>query len=172
MTDARHYALAAFATAVQPWIDALRNVQVKLHSEAGLLARLTDRSSSFEDRGRQLRELLPRSASAECGNFLLTLMERGDLGQLAAIVDWMGAMASAGPRARMAIVTTAYRLGDAERGRFVATLRQTHGDDLGISFSVDSAIVGGAVVRIGDRIIDGSVRTKLAAIDGALARGE
>lgn len=172
MTDARSYALAAFATAVEPWIDALRSVQAKLQSEGELLERLSDKGASFDHRRRQLRELLPEPASAECGNFLLTLMERGDLGQLAAIVDWMGTMASGGPRARMAIVTTAYPLDGGERRRFVDTLQQTHGADVGVSFAVDSAIVGGAVVRIGDQIVDGSVRTRLEAIDGALARAE
>lgn len=172
MTDARNYALAAFATAVEPWIETLRAVQGKLQSDAGLLARLSDKAASFDDRRHLLRELVPDSAVAECGNFLLTLMERGDLGQMAAIVDWMGAMASGGPQARMAVVTTAYPLDDAERARFVTTLQQTHGADLTVSFAVDAVIVGGAVVRIGDQIVDGSVRTRLDAIDGALARGE
>ena len=172
MTDARSYALAAFATAVEPWIDALRSVQGKLHGDAELLAGLSDKGAAFDHRRRQLRELLPESASAECSNFLLTLMERGDLGQLAAIVDWMGSMASSGPQARMAIVTTAYPLDGDQRQRFVATLQQTHGADLGVSLAVDSAIVGGVVVRIGDQIVDGSIRTRLEAIDGALARGE
>ena len=172
MTDARTYALAAFATAVEPWIDALRTVQGRLQSERDVLARLTDKAASFDRRRRQLEELLPESASADCGNFLLTLMDRGDLRQLSAIVDWMGAMASGGPQARMAIVTTAYPLDDVERQRFVATLQHAHGADLGVSFAVDAAIVGGAVVRIGDQIVDGSVRTRLAAIDGALARGD
>ena len=172
MTDARSYALAAFATAVEPWIDALRSVHGKLHGDGELLARLSDKGASFDHRQRQLRELLPESASAACGNFLLTLMERGDLGQLAAIVDWMGSMASGGPQARMAIVTTAYPLDGNQRQSFVATLQQTHGADLGVSFAVDPAIVGGAVVRIGDQIVDGSIRTRLEAIDGALARGE
>ena len=106
-----------------------------------------------------------------CRNFLFTLIERGDLGQLAAIVDWMASMASRGPQARMAIVTTAYALDDDERRRFVATLQHTHGADLGVSFDVDAGIVGGAVVRIGDRVVDGSVRARLAALDGALAQG-
>ena len=58
-----------------------------------------------------------------------------------------------------------------QRQGFVATLQRTHGADLGVSFAVDSAIGGGVVVRIGDQVVDGSVRTKLDAIDGALARG-
>ncbi len=172
MTDARNYALAAFASAAEPWIDALRALQRRLQRAPELFGRLTDKSAAFEARRRQLQELLPGTVSDGCRNFLFTLIERGDLGQLAAIVDWMESMASGGPQARMAIVTTAYALDDTERRRFVATLQHTHGADLGVSFNVDAGIVGGAVVRIGDRVVDGSVRARLAAIDGALARGE
>ena len=115
--------------------------------------------------------MLPDTAGEACSNFLFTLLERGDLGQLAAIIDWMGAMASGGPQARMAIVTTAYALDAEERQRFVANLQQTHGADLSVSFDVDASIVGGAVVRLGDQVVDGSVRTRLQAIDSALVRG-
>lgn len=172
MTDPRNYALAAFASAVSPWIDVLRAVQGRLQREPELLGRLTDDSAAFAAHQRQLQGLLPGTVSDGCRNFLLTLIERGDLGQLAAIVDWMESMARGGPQARMAIVTTAYALDDTERQRFVATLQRAHGADLGVSFQVDAGIVGGAVVRIGDQVVDGSVRARLAAIDGALARGE
>ena len=171
MTDARNYALAAFASAAEPWLNALRALQGQWQREPELLAQLTDPALAFSTRQRRLRELLPDTASDSCRNFLFTLMERGDLGQLPAIVDWMGAMASGGPQARMAIVTTAYALDAEERQRFVTTLQQTHGSDLAVSFVVDAGIVGGAVVRIGDQVTDGSVRARLQAIDSALVQG-
>lgn len=172
MTDARNYALAAFAAAAAPWLSALRALQGQLEREPQVLAQLSDRSAEFGARRRRLEELLPAGAGAACRNFLFTLLERGDLGQLPAIVDWMGAMASAGPQARMAIVTTAYALDAGERQRFVRTLRQDRGADLEVSFAVDADIVGGAVVRIGDQVLDGSVQARLQAIDSALARGD
>ena len=171
MTEARNYALAAFASAAEPWVSTLRGLQGQLEREPEILAQLSDRSAAFSTRQSRLRELLPDGVSDACRNFLFTLMERGDLGQLAAVVDWMGAMASGGPQARMAIVTTAYALDAEERQRFVTTLQQTHGADLGVSFAVDASVVGGAVVRIGDQVVDGSVRARLQAIDGALVRG-
>ena len=171
MTDARSYALAAFASAAAPWLSGLRALQGEFEREPELLAQLGDRAVAFSSRQRRLRELLPDTVSDACRNFLFTLMERGDLGQLPAVVDWMGAMASGGPQVRMAIVTTAYALDAEERQRFVTTLQQTHGADLGVSFAVDAGIVGGAVVRIGDRVVDGSVRARLQAIDSALVQG-
>jgi len=171
VTDARNYALAAFANAAEPWLSALRALQGELEREPELLAQLTDRAVAFSTRQGRLRERLSEAVSDACRNFLFTLLERGDLGQLSAIVDWMGAMASGGPQARMAIVTTAYRLDAAERQRFVTVLQQTHGTDLAVSFAVDASIVGGAVVRIGDQVVDGSVRARMQAIDGALVQG-
>lgn len=172
MTDPRNYALAAFATAVEPWLEALRAVQAQFEREPELLAQLADRGSAFDARRRRLQELLPAGAGDPCRNFLFTLLERGDLEKLPAIADWMGAMAGGGPQARMALVTTAYALSAEERQRFVATLRQRRGADLEVSFAVDAAIVGGAVVRVGDQVMDGSVRAKLQALDGALVRGD
>lgn len=172
MTDARNYALAAFVTAVEPWLSALRAVQARLEGEPELPAQLADRGVELGVRRRRLLELLPAGAGDPCRNFLGTLLERGDLEQLPAIVDWMGAMAAGGPQARMALVTTAYALSAEERQRFVTTLRQRRGADLEVSFAVDAAIVGGAVVRIGDQVTDGSVRARLQAIDGALAQGD
>ena len=171
MTEARNYALAAFATAAEPWLTALRGLQGRLEREPELLERLTDKGAAFSARQQQLEELLPAVVDGGCRNFLLTLMQRGDLNQLAAVVDWMGAMASGGPQARMAIVTTAYELDAAERRGFADTLQQTHGADLSVSFAVDESIVGGAVVRIGDQVMDGSVRARMQAIDGALVPG-
>ena len=171
MTDARNYALAAFASAAEPWLSTLRGLRGHLEREPDLLAQLSDRSAAFSSRQSRLQELLPNTAGEACSNFLFTLLERGDLGQLPAIVDWMGAMASGGPQVRMAIVTTAYPLDAEERQRFVTALGHTHGTDLAVSFAVDASIVGGAVVRIGDQVMDGSVRAKLQAIDGALVQG-
>ena len=171
MTDARNYALAAFANAAEPWLNVLRAFQGELEREPELLAQLSDRAVAFSTRQGRLGELLPEAVSDSCRNFLFTLMERGDLGQLPAIVDWMGAMASGGPQVRMAIVTTAYPLDAEERQRFVTALGHTHGTDLAVSFAVDANIVGGAVVRIGDQVMDGSVRARLQAIDGALVQG-
>lgn len=171
MTDARSYALAAFAAAVEPWLRTLRAVQARLERDPELLAQLTDRGAELGARRRRLAELLPGAADP-CRNFLFALLERDDLAQLPAVVDWIGALAGGGPQARMAIVTTAYELDAGERQRFVSLLQQRRGADLEVSFAVDAAIVGGAVVRIGDQVTDGSLRARLQAIDSALVGGD
>lgn len=65
-------------------------------------------------------------------------------------------------------VVTAVPVTDAERRAFEERLRDRYGDTLPISFVVDPAVIGGAVVRVGDRMVDGSVAARLAQLHEAL----
>jgi ATP synthase F1 delta subunit len=57
-------------------------------------------------------------------------------------------------------VTSAVPLTDAERATLEGRLKAKHGD-LPIHYRVDPAILGGLVVRVGDRMVDGSLATRL-----------
>lgn len=71
-----------------------------------------------------------------------------------------------------ATVTTAVPLTDEARSAVEdAVRRYTGADTVALSEAVDSEIIGGAVVQIGDRIIDGSVRTRLSTLRRSLASG-
>ena len=71
-----------------------------------------------------------------------------------------------------AVVTTAVPLSDDARASVEAAVRgYTNADTVQLTEAVDSAILGGAVLRIGDRIIDGSVRTRLNSLRRAAAGG-
>ena len=71
-----------------------------------------------------------------------------------------------------AAVTTAVPLDDAARAAVEAAVRgYAAAETVELEELVDPAVIGGAVVRIGDRIIDGSVRTRLASLRRSLAGG-
>jgi F-type H+-transporting ATPase subunit delta len=61
-------------------------------------------------------------------------------------------------------VTTAIPLNDEETARLKKSLAVYAGREIRMTTTVDPAIVGGVVARIGDRIIDGSLRTRLARL--------
>lgn len=67
-----------------------------------------------------------------------------------------------------AIVTTAVPLDEADRQRVAERLSQITGKQVVVETRVDESIMGGLVARIGDRLIDGSTRTKLLALRAAL----
>ena len=69
-------------------------------------------------------------------------------------------------------VTTAVPLSDEARTAVAEAVRRyTNADTVTLYETVDQQIIGGAVVKIGDRIIDGSVRTRLSSMRRSLAQG-
>jgi len=61
-------------------------------------------------------------------------------------------------------VTAAVHLTAEEESRLAAKLSRMTGKRAELSISVDSGIIGGLMVKIGDTVIDGSIRSQLAAI--------
>ncbi|HUN23364.1 MAG TPA: F0F1 ATP synthase subunit B [Anaerolineales bacterium] len=66
------------------------------------------------------------------------------------------------PAGASAEVTSALPLTDAEQARFTASLGNN------VSFKVDPSLLGGVLVRVGDREVDGSVKRKMSALASSL----
>jgi F-type H+-transporting ATPase subunit delta len=65
-------------------------------------------------------------------------------------------------------VTVAERLNDARFTEIKSTLAAVTGKDVQVNVHVDPAIIGGLIVKIGSRMVDSSLRTKLSAIKHAM----
>ena len=61
-------------------------------------------------------------------------------------------------------VTVAREPGDAERGAIAKQLSRAYGKEVVPHFAVQPSILGGVVVRVGDTVLDGSVRRRLASL--------
>lgn len=66
-------------------------------------------------------------------------------------------------------VSTAIELSPAQKAEFATTLQHMTGKRVETKYSLDPALIGGAVVRIGDAIYDGSLRQRLNAMRQRLA---
>lgn len=67
-----------------------------------------------------------------------------------------------------AMVTVARETSDADRRAIAAQLSKVFGKEVVPHLSVHPAILGGAIVRVGDYVMDGSVRKRLALLKAAL----
>ena len=67
-------------------------------------------------------------------------------------------------------VTTAIALDGETLGRLVAELNRVTGKTIQLFQKIDPAILGGAIVKVGEQIIDGSLRRKLDQIQAKLAQ--
>ncbi len=58
-------------------------------------------------------------------------------------------------------LTSAFPLSDEKQAFYIKSLKKQFDSDLKVTFLVDSSLIGGAIVRSGDRVMDGSIRGKL-----------
>ncbi|MBI4287268.1 MAG: ATP synthase F1 subunit delta [Chloroflexi bacterium] len=89
------------------------------------------------------------------------LMARGRLGIVNDLVDEYGRMVDAHHGILHADVTTAVALDEASQQKLVQGLGEALGKKVTVKASVDPAILGGMIARVGDRVIDGSIKTRL-----------
>lgn len=105
-------------------------------------------------------------------NFLLLLVDKRRETALTAIVKEFKVLANAARNITEAEVTTAMPLSDSEQQALSAKLSAVTGKRVTLQTKVDQRIVGGVIVKIGDKLIDGSVVRQLANLEAALLKTE
>ena len=101
-------------------------------------------------------------------NFLGVLSGNRRLGKLPEIVRAFASIAAAQRGEVSAEVTSAHPLSAAQLSALSAKLKAREGKEVKLKASVDPAILGGLVVRIGSRQIDSSIRTRLNTLASAM----
>ena len=172
-TMARPYARAAFACANEHnelplWRDGL-SALARIAEEPGLRSalhgprRLSERVC--ED---ALEALGEQRANERVRNFLRMLAARRRLALLSEISRLFDGYAiEADGRVRVE-VTSARALDAAERGRVEDALGKRLGRKVQASYEEDGAMLAGLLVRVGDRIIDGTLKSRLERLSAAL----
>jgi F-type H+-transporting ATPase subunit delta len=101
-------------------------------------------------------------------NFLGVLAGNRRLAALPAIIRDFSALAAARRGEISAQVTAAHKLSAAQQKALAAKLKAGLGRDVALDITVDPAILGGLIVRVGSRMIDSSLKTRLGALGQAL----
>jgi F-type H+-transporting ATPase subunit delta len=65
-------------------------------------------------------------------------------------------------------VTAARPLSEAQRASLAETLKKQVGKDVMLDVTVDESLIGGLVVKVGSRMLDTSIRSRLAALQNAM----
>jgi F-type H+-transporting ATPase subunit delta len=171
---AGRYATALFELALDA--KAIDTVAVDLQGFDALLAESPDlmrlvRSPVFtaEAQGKAIAAVLDRAGISGLAARLLGVVTANR--RLFAVRDIIKAYAALVARHRgevRAEVTVAEALSDAHRGAILDTLNAVTRQDVKIDVKVDPSIIGGLVVKLGSRMVDTSLRTKLNALRHAM----
>ena len=104
-------------------------------------------------------------------NLVLLLVRRGRIEQLPRVATEFARLDDQRNGLTHATATSATPLPDDEVRKVAARLEELTGGRVALETNVDPAILGGIIVRIGDRLIDGSVRGRLERLRNQLASG-
>jgi F-type H+-transporting ATPase subunit delta len=107
-------------------------------------------------------------ATATTRNTLMLLVDRRRTKTLPYLASYLRELADARKGVVRAEVTTAAPLSDAYYARLQAQLEKMTGKKVVVDRKTDAALIAGVVTRIGDRILDGSLRTRLQSIKDTL----
>jgi len=107
----------------------------------------------------------PKSVGA---GFLKVLAENQRLGVLPEILARFEGLKSEAERTLDAVLTSASAVSDTQLQRIIDSLSKRFGRQIRLAVQLDPTLIGGARLQVGDRVIDGSVRTGLDKLATAL----
>lgn len=122
---------------------------------------LTDRNLPVERRLAVVEDLMGGKALAASVALASMVVAAGRAGDLSEIVDHFVAAAAAERDQEIAEVRSAIPLTDEQTARLAAALSTATGKAVEVKVVVDSTVLGGLVARVGDLVIDGTVRHRL-----------
>jgi len=168
ITIARPYARAAFEEAraherLEPWSDALR-VAAEVVRDPRVATLLGNPRVTPE----QLAQLVTGIAGAPLGdkgaNFVRTLAVNRRLAYLPEISALFDKLKDAAQGVADVTVTSAAPLDASQQRKLAAAVKKRLKRTVRLHCEIDPALIGGAVLRSGDLVIDGSLRTRLDRI--------
>lgn len=171
-TVARPYAKAAFEHArasgqLAGWSSMLA-LTAAVVADANFRQYISRPTLSAEQQAQAVFAVCGDQLDAAGRNFISNLAENKRLGALPAISARFEALRAEAEGAVDVEVTTAYALDANQTDALAAVLSQKLSRQVSVTSAVDAALIGGAVIRAGDVVIDASVRGKLGKLSATL----
>ena len=143
--------------------DELYQLSILLEEEKELTQLLSDRTATAAQKRGLLASVIYGKVTMFTEALALQVIGRpqhNPVDDLAALSEGVAELRGK----TVARVATAESLNDDQRGALARKLEQIYGREIAIHSEVDPSLLGGMVVRVGDEVIDGSTRGKLARL--------
>ena len=173
ITIARPYAKAVFQLArrqkrLPQWSEALR-VAASIIADARVRPLLGNPGVRTEQLVELVTGVAGKGLDGEARNLIATLAANRRLGFLPEIAARFEQLRAEAERTVEVTLTSAVELSRAQQQQYTAALRKRLDREVHLHCQVDPSLLGGAVVRADDLVIDGSVRAGLAQLAIAAA---
>lgn len=126
---------------------------------------------SVEEKSTMLETVFKGKLSDEVTGFLMTVEGKGRFGEIEDILSYFVDKAREHRKIGVAYVTSAVPLSDSEKKAVESKLLETTSYvSFIMNYDVDPSLIGGMVIRIGDRVVDSSIKVKLSSMAKDLSR--
>jgi len=173
ITIARPYAQAAFDEAqklnsLKAWSELLIGL-AELVNQAEVQAVISNPKVSRAQLFGLMEALMGTAASVQQRNFVHVLAENQRLSVLPEIAATFEALKAEAEKTVNVVVDSAFELSAVQQEKIVASMKKRMGREVKLTCNVKKDLLGGVVIRAGDKVIDGSARTRLGEMAVALA---
>ncbi|HVE91114.1 MAG TPA: ATP synthase F1 subunit delta [Actinomycetota bacterium] len=155
------FQIAAAEDAIDRVSDELFRFSKALEQHHELRAALTDIAVPAERKLAVIDEIFGDKASPHTRNVLGFVISQGRTRELSQIVESLGSLAAEARDRVIAEVRVAQPLSDDQRPRLEEALSRATGKRVDVKVVVDPAVLGGIHAKVGDQVIDGTVRRRL-----------
>lgn len=158
------FAVAQAENALETVEGELFTVARTLESSDELRTKLTDARIPAERRQAVIEQLLSKNAHPTTTALVSFVIGAGRGKDLPAIVDRLVQRSTSERGQEVAEVRSAMPLDDDQRKRLADALAKATGKKVSVKVVIDPSVLGGIVARVGDTVIDGSVRHRLTQL--------
>lgn len=124
-----------------------------------------------EEKMKVMEHIFGEAVSKELNGFLLLIVEKDRFNDMISILAYFINLVKEYKKIGVAHVTTPLPLSENERARVEEKLLATTDyKSLEMDYRIDNSLIGGMVVRIGDRVVDSSIKTKLDKLSRELRK--
>jgi F-type H+-transporting ATPase subunit delta len=156
--------------AAEPTRKQLEDFRAAFDESAELRNFLASPAISKQDKHGVIEKLVARlGASRIIRNFLFVMCDNQRVHLLPEITDTFEEVLRQRQGVAEAEITSAVELTEAQKSALIQTLQRLSGKKIQAKYSLEPGLLGGALVRVGDTIYDGSVRSRLNHLRAQLA---
>ncbi len=173
ITIARPYAQAAFEEAqklgdLKGWSEMLLSLAEAV-SNADVRAVVTSPRVAKSKIESVMEGLMGGKANVQQRNFVRILIDNQRLLLLPDIVALFESLRAEAEKIVNVEVDSAFELSASQQQQIITSLKARMGREIKLVCKVNKELLGGVVIRAGDKVIDGSARTRLGELANALA---
>lgn len=165
------FEVAAEENRIDDFFEEAKGVLAVLEENNDLSRLMTHPQIIKEEKVRIIEEIFEGRISKELTGLMRMLVEKNHFGEMTEVFRYFIAAVKEHKHIGTAYVTSALDLSDAQKAAVEKKLLETTKYvEFEIHYKTDSALIGGMIIRIGDRVVDSSIRTKLSRLSGELSK--